>query len=110
MICYHWDHSLNLHVKDVLAVKSNRTVALTETERRNGEFLRVDQVSQLQIGTPFAGQSLFCGHCGLHQTGEGSAQNRQGQFRVKAALVLRQRRLVSIWLKLTCVRSAYIFI
>jgi len=36
----------------VLAIKSSRTVALSEMERKNGQFINVDQVSQLEAGKP----------------------------------------------------------
>ena len=36
----------------VLAIKTSRTVALSDRDRKNGHFLRVDQLSQLEVGTP----------------------------------------------------------
>lgn len=36
----------------ILAVKSSRTVALSDESRKNGTFIRVDQLSQLEAGKP----------------------------------------------------------
>lgn len=40
----------NLHKHAVLAIKISRTVALSDKDRKNGKFIRVDQVSQLKVG------------------------------------------------------------
>jgi hypothetical protein len=47
--------NINFITKDlgkhaILAIKSSRTVALTDKDRRNGKFVRVDELSSLQIG------------------------------------------------------------
>ncbi len=36
----------------ILAIKSSRTVALSDLDRKNGKFTRVDQLSQLEIDKP----------------------------------------------------------
>lgn len=36
----------------ILAIKTSRTVALSDSDRKNGKFVRVDQVSQLEAGKP----------------------------------------------------------
>ncbi|MEM1003435.1 MAG: transposase [Bacteroidota bacterium] len=40
----------NLHKHAVLSIKTSRTVALSDRDRKNGKFIRVDQVSQLKVG------------------------------------------------------------
>ena len=49
--------NINFIIKDlkrqaVLAIKTSRTVALSDKDRKNGDFIRVDQLSQLEVGTP----------------------------------------------------------
>ncbi|MEL6276097.1 MAG: transposase [Bacteroidota bacterium] len=36
----------------VLAIKTSRTVALSDKDRKNGKFIRVDQLDQLKAGSP----------------------------------------------------------
>jgi len=36
----------------ILAIKTSRTVALSDIDRKNGNFISVDQVSQLEVGKP----------------------------------------------------------
>lgn len=40
----------DLHKHTILAIKTSRTVALSDKDRKNGKFVRVDQVSQLKAG------------------------------------------------------------